>query len=119
MDVVEVHLELLVDFLGVHCALVDLLQEIELGARVLQVVLASENEGDVMYDPLSVDPQELVAEGISNEILYLLPQIALIIKFVYLRHIYSRYRIMFDLPYLEVLLDGVHRALDDPNHNGD
>jgi hypothetical protein len=65
LDVVELDLKLLVYLVRIHCTLVDLLQEIEFGSRMFEIVFASQYSCNVMNEPLSVDTEELVAEGIS------------------------------------------------------
>jgi hypothetical protein len=68
LDVVEVDLELLVYLVRINCTLVDLLQEIEFGSRMFEIVFASQYRGNVMNEPLSVDTEEFVAEGIRLKI---------------------------------------------------
>lgn len=55
LDVIEVHFELAVNLLCIHCALVDLLEKLILGTSIFHVVLTTEYACDVVYDPLAVD----------------------------------------------------------------
>ena len=76
---VKVDFKLSINLSSIDSSLVDFLQEAKLRTSILQIVLASQDQCDVVDDPFSVDPHELMSEWVCCEILDLLTQREIIV----------------------------------------
>lgn len=56
------------DSLSIHSLLVHVLEVVYLNSRSLHIVLTTQNHGQVLDNPLSIDHQELIAERVGLEV---------------------------------------------------